>query len=400
MRALLPGALPETYILHAETPEAAAQLVATLRAQPGVRYAQLNHRYTLDRWLDDAPIRYDSLAHLVSAGVPAAHRLTLGHAAVRVGVVDTGVLFSHPALVGQFWVNEAEDVNHNGRFDAGDLNGVDDDHNGFVDDVSGYDFVDRPTYVLTAGDVRTPDPDASEDLQGAGRGHGTSVAAVVAGRVLPDSGFASVAPGVRLVPLRACSGDGSCEDDDVAAAIVYAADRGLDVLNLSFGDTYASLLLRDAIGYAVSKGVTVVASAGNDGTDRPHYPSDFEDVLSVQWLSADGQSRGAFATRGVGIDLGAPATGSYTARLPDFDGTRFKGRYFGRASGSSLAAPLVAGAAALLRSLDPRSRPPPCAPSSPAPPTTSARLDGMPPLAPDSCGWTAPSPVSSPAAWP
>ena len=354
--------LPGTFLVTTTDSAAARRVAARLSARADVLYAVPNHVRRLDALdvphalLDErryATGSYDSLAHYVLTGVDAAHAITTGAASVRVGVVDTGIGLSHPVFAGQLAVNPGEDLDGDGRATPADYNGVDDDGNGFVDDVAGYDFVDRPTNV-GPGDVRQRDPiPDDDDVPAGGRGHGTVVAGIVAGR--RDGAFVGVAPGVRLVPLRAFTADGTGEDDDIAAAILYAAGgpgrAPLDVLNLSFGDVYESPLLRDAIAYAVARGVVVVASAGNDGSDGPHYPSDYPGVIGVQWLSEDGESPGFLASYGTGVDLGAPATLVYAPRLPAADDPA--ARRYARASGSSVAAPLVSGAAALLRSLDP-----------------------------------------------
>ncbi|GAB5521164.1 MAG: hypothetical protein RhofKO_34150 [Rhodothermales bacterium] len=292
----------------------------------------------------------DSLSHFSEIRALEAWQVTRGRSTVRVGVIDTGVWTTHPDLIGQFAINSAEDLNGNGVLDDADLNGLDEDGNGVVDDVMGYDFVDRFSAV-EQGDYRDPDPFAIEDnILGGGRGHGTTVAGVIAAAADNSEGIAGVAPGIRLVPLRAFGADGTAEDDDIARAIIYAADNGLDVLNLSFGDVYDSRLLREAIRYAVDRGVIVVASAGNTGGDKPHYPSDYPEVLSVAWLTGD--QLGSRATHGIGIDLGAPGSGIYTTVLP-IEPLAEEVAWYGRRSGSSVSAPQVAAAAALLRSLEP-----------------------------------------------
>ena len=346
--ALGPGAEP-AYVLTLETGAAADSALARWQAQPGVRFAQPNHVYHVERLRADAP--GDSAFFLQTTGTLDAWRLTAGRAGVRVGVVDTGLWFRHPAFEGQVAVNAGEDLNGNGRLDASDFNGLDDDGNGYVDDVAGFDFVDRAV-VLGPGDYRARDGDASDDpTPGAGRGHGTAVTGALAARYTGAGGTSGVAPGARVVPLRAFGADGAGEDDDIAAAIVYAADARLDVLNLSFGDVYYSPLMQDAIAYAHARGVVVVASAGNDGKNAPHYPSDYPDVISVAWLTADGQQRAGRGARGPGLDLGAPGTAVYTTLFrPESDGS--PSEIYGRENGSSIAAPQVAGAAALLRSLD------------------------------------------------
>ncbi len=375
--AILTVELPRTYLLRAADPAAAARLAADLAREPGVAYAVPNRLRRLDglaasppapkpmslrrvdqalwappalRALAAAP--FDSLRNYVLTGVDAAHRITRGSPSVRIGIVDTGLDFDHPAFAGQIAINAGEDIDRDGRFTAADLNGIDDDGNGYVDDVAGYDFVDRPASV-SAGDVRQRDGDPREDdVPGGGRGHGTYVAGIVAAR--ETGAMVGVAPGARLVVLRAFAADGLGQDDDIAAAIAYAIrTRSVEVLNLSFGDVYESPLVRDIVEAARAAGIVVVASAGNDGTDAPHFPSDYPGVIAAQWLDETGTQPGFLASYGTGIDVGAPATLVYTTRMPSKGDTGSTPRLYARVSGSSVAAPLVAGAAALLLSLDP-----------------------------------------------
>ncbi|MCS7086472.1 MAG: S8 family serine peptidase, partial [Bacteroidia bacterium] len=199
-----------------------------------------------------------------------AHKLTRG-GGVPVAFIDTGADYLHPELNGKFWVNAAEDKNANGVVDSLDFDGRDDDGNGYADDVIGYDFVHQPR-SLGGGDYLFADPDPGDDNT-----HGTMV-----------SGLALwVMPEIRVMVVRAFAAGGGGEDDDIARALVYAADNGARVINCSFGDIYPSLTMRSAVEYALSRGVVVVASAGQTTGDKPHYPSDFLGVVSV---SATGQT--------------------------------------------------------------------------------------------------------------
>ena len=360
-----------TGVFRLSFPDSAAlqSAMVSWSSRSDVRYAITNHRYSLDAIHPDDDFNdtyFDSLTHLQVIRAPEAWTTTRGSPNVRIGVIDTGVFMEHPDLVGQFWINEPEDLNGNGILDEGDLNGIDDDGNGYVDDVVGYDFVDRARSV-DQGDYLIRDPDASEDrlsplapMRG-GFGHGTLVAGVVSAALDNGVGIAGVAPGARLVPIRAFGIDGLAEDDDVAAAIVYAADVGIDVINLSFGDTYYSPLMADAIKYANAAGTIVVASGGNVGSDDPHYPSDYPESIGALWLDRSGENRGSRASYGVGIDVGAPGSLVFTTLLPAPDeGTGpaiADSVLYGYRSGSSVSAPQVAGAAALLRSVDPELTP-------------------------------------------
>lgn len=349
------------FVIQAADSSAFRDLLQRWSEDAAVEYVQPNFYYRLDGAAQSTgPVRRaypaddplaDSLGHLDVIRAREAWSITPGTPEVRVGLVDTGLMLDHPDLRAQLGVNPGEDLNENGRVDASDFNGVDDDGNGFVDDIRGFDFVDRPEEV-EAGDFSNRDADPALDPLGAFSGHATNVAgALVAAR--NGEGIAGVAPGVTLVPLRAFAGDGRGATDDIAAAILYAAAAGLDVINLSFGRDYAAPLLREAIRYAVDQGTIVVASAGNNGGDEAHYPSDYPEVISVAWLTRDGEAIAGRGEHGIGIDLGAPGTAIFTTIVPsDEVDEPAVSQLYGRRSGSSMAAPQVAGAAALLRSVD------------------------------------------------
>lgn len=346
-------ALPDSAALRA--------LLAQWASDPDFGFAQPNVSYTLDaapsfaerRRAEPDPLR-DSLYHLDLIRAPEAWALSRG-AGVVIGFIDSGADLDHPDLAGQFAINPGEDLDGDGRVTAADFNGLDDDGNGYIDDIRGYDFVDRPD-SYEPGDYRERDPDPSDDNQLLiGRGHGTAVAGVLAAAEGNGEGVAGVAPDARLMPLRAFAADGRGDDDDIAAALVYAADAGARVVNMSFGTAYESALLRQAIEYAHQRGVVLVASAGNDGKEDAHYPSDFDAVISVVRLGQNGEARSSLSSHGQQVTLGAPGTGIYTTALPATGlGLGPAGDALYRpVSGSSFSAPMVAGVAALALGLDP-----------------------------------------------
>ncbi|CAN5539483.1 hypothetical protein BH23BAC4_BH23BAC4_15670 [soil metagenome] len=318
--------------------------------RPGVAYAQANGAYRLDmlpagavEFVQNDPYA-DSLGHLDVTRTRTAWAVTQGNPDVLIGLLDTGLFFEHPDLQGQVWVNPGEIAN----------TGRDDDGNGYIDDVHGYDFVDRRDMV-EPGDYRDRDPDPSEDGT---QDHGTIVAGIMSAAFNNGIGGSGAAPGARLVVLRAFGRDGIAVDADVAAALVYAADNGLDVVNMSFGRDYHSHLLHEAIRYAHDRGVVLVASGGNAGGDAPHYPSDYPEVIGVAWLSADGTRIASRGQYGPGIDLGAPGSAIFSTLMPRPNDERpLEERLYGRRDGSSLAAPQVSAAVALLRSVEPSMSP-------------------------------------------
>lgn len=188
---------------------------------------------------------------------------------IVVGVVDTGLDYLHKNLNNSIWINPKEDLNGNGKFDAwssdeekegifGDLNGIDEDGNGFIDDVIGYDFVDQD--FANVGDYITPDPIPNDENH-----HGTKVSGIIASKRIDGQGIQGLAFDSKIMALRAFDITGNGESDDIARAIVYAAMNGVDVLNFSFGQTTKSPLVEAAVKFASDMGVVIAASSGNSG---------------------------------------------------------------------------------------------------------------------------------------
>jgi subtilisin family serine protease len=245
---------------------------------------------------------------------------------VVVAIVDSGVEYDHPDLAGQLWFNASE---------VGGIGGVDDDGNGYIDDVVGWDFSDAPG-LPGLGDYKERDADPRDES-----GHGTHVAGIVAAVVGNGRGIAGVAPNARIMVLRAgfnLPGGGYLEDDDVAAAIVYAADNGAQVINMSWGDPRPAPIVRDAVRYAAAAGAVLVAAAGNEGEDAVFYPARLRETIAVGAAAPGGEVL-AFSNYGPSVDLVAPGQGILSL---------FLGGGYGERSGTSMAAPHVAGMAALL----------------------------------------------------
>ncbi len=257
----------------------------------------------------------------------AAWDASLG-AGVLVAVVDSGVEVSHPDLAPNVWANPGE--SGAGR----EANGVDDDANGLVDDVNGWDF------VPDADGVGSPDP-------GHGVGHGTHVAGILAARSGNGIGGAGVAPRASLMALDAFdSTSSSLPDYALAEAILYARDRGARIVNLSLTGGF-SQALSDAV--AASPGVLFVAAAGNSGVNvdaAPSYPCalGFPQVVCVAATNSLDQ-RAGLSNYGPGqVDLAAPGTAIASTYL---------GGQYAYLTGTSMATPAVAGAAALALAVRP-----------------------------------------------
>ena len=329
-----------------------SRAIADLSRQADIEYVQFNHVLTLDAapisagmtaaempvWADEPnDSLFASQWALQTIRAPEAWRITAGDPNILIAVIDTGLDFNHPDLRTGIWINPGEDLNHNGAVDLSDFNSIDDDRNGFIDDVRGWDFTDAPNFT-DGGDYLNRDNDPADE-----NGHGTAVTGIIAATANNRIGIAGFAPGCRVMVLRAGTSQGLLEEDDVASAIVYAVQNGARVINMSFGDVVVSPVLRDVIRFAHARGGVLVASAGNSATDKPHYPSGFAETISVGATNKSDQLAG-FSNYGATIDVVAPGLEIWTTALD--------GKY-SLFAGTSAAAPFVSALAGLLLSRSP-----------------------------------------------
>ncbi len=296
-----------------------------------VEYVQINHRLKVHEITPDDSL-FSEQWGMQAMRAPQAWDFIAKGEPVPVAVIDTGVDYRHPDLDGQLWVNPGEDLDGNGRVDESDFNGIDDDGNGFVDDLRGWDFTDAPSFI-DSGDYADRDNDPDDE-----HGHGTAVAGIIVARANNGIGIAGMAFQNRVMNLRAGTSLGFLEEDDVAAAIIYAVANGARVINMSFGDVVVSPMLRDVIRYAWSQGVVLVASSGNSSTDQPHYPSGFQETISVGAI-VENRVLASFSNFGTTIDVVAPGQNIPTTR---------PGGEYGRFAGTSASAPFISAAASLI----------------------------------------------------
>lgn len=253
----------------------------------------------------------------------------------KVGIVDSGVNWEHPDLEPNLWINRLEDINRNGRFDnypayyGGDLNYLDDDGNGFEDDVIGYDLA-----------MNDPDPREGNMI------HGTGVAGVASAATDNSTGIAGVAFSGGLMCLKTAEDYGGYL---VAAyeGIIYAADNDADVINCSWGSHDYSQAEQQIITAAYESGSLIIAAAGANGSTQPFYPAAYEHVMAVTPTDQDDR-KAYFADYGDWIDICAPGINIYTTWGEDS---------YTYLSGTSLSSPVVAGVALLVKTQNPHFTP-------------------------------------------
>jgi len=265
-----------------------------------------------------------------------------GSPQILVGLVDTGLDYLHPDLQEAVFINPGEDIDGDGQFTPADLNGVDDDGNGFIDDVCGWDFAGADENAPPDNDVRPPYAGSYQILS-----HGTHVAGIMAATANNRFGIAGISFRSKIIPTK------QSYDDDVKNAylynaydgVLYCAKMGAQVINCSWGSRYNSPLEQKAINDVVQNyGAAVVCAAGNDHTDNdahPFYPSDYKNTVAVAAL--DGSDRiASFSNYGQMIDISAPGVNIFST-------IHYSAGGYASWDGTSMASPVMAGAYALLK---------------------------------------------------
>jgi subtilisin family serine protease len=330
---------PDVAHLRVEPGTSTKEATAALAADPAVAWVQPNRlrqpavvpddAWFPDQWgLQNGGQVVNGLPGTpgADADVVAAWDMVVGGPEPLVAVVDTGIAADHPDLAGSVATNPGE--TGGGR----ESNGIDDDRNGFVDDWRGWDFA--------SGDNDPADTD----------GHGTLVAGTLAARVGNGVGVAGVSGGARVLPLRVVGPNGAT-DADIAAAFTYAGKRGARVVNASLGGPGISPVIDAAI--AGAPNTLFVFPAGNSAKDNdvaPDYPCATAEPNAICLAATDQNDLpAAFSSWGVeSVDLAAPGVNVLSAGLDAEGGPDYR-----MASGTSVAAPFAAGAAALMLRADP-----------------------------------------------
>ncbi len=237
---------------------------------------------------------YDNQWGLPSINAPTAWDVTAGGSnSTIIAIIDTGVDITHPDLSPNI--------------------------------IPGYNALNDSTIVTDE------------------HGHGTHVAGIAAARINNTVGIAGLAGNCKIMPIKVAGASGSMLTSNVAKGIIWAADNGAKVINLSLGGTGYTQTENDAVQYAYNKGVTIVAAKGNSNTSAAHYPADFEHVISVGSVGKT-NVKSSFSNYGPTLDVVAPGESIYSS---------IKGGGYGNMQGTSMASPYVAGLAALIVSEKP-----------------------------------------------
>ncbi|MBM7702898.1 S8 family peptidase [Metabacillus iocasae] len=253
-----------------------------------VDYIEPNYIYSAFYTPNDPYLSYQYGLQRIQAA--EAWDVSKSRSSVKIAIIDSGVQLNHPDLSAKM--------------------------------IKGYDFVENDS---------TPNDQ---------NGHGTHVAGIAAGATNNRVGMAGVAPLASILPVRVLGSDGNGTLSAVAEGIIYAANQGAKVINLSLGSTQGSTTLQNAVNYAWSKGAVLIGAAGNSGVNVPNYPAYYANVIAVASTDTNDR-RSTFSNFGTWVDVAAPGTDILSTYLSSS---------YGYLSGTSMAAPHVAGIAALLAS--------------------------------------------------
>jgi subtilisin family serine protease len=333
--------LDRIYRIELEEGQSAEQAAAEYKRNPDVEYAELNYIVYATTTPDDPyysvqwALNNTGQPYPVSGGgsrsgtsdadidAPEAWDIYIGSSETIVAVIDCGVDYTHRDLIGNLWTDT------NGKF--------------------GFDLVNN-------------DDDPMDDA-----GHGTHCAGIIASRGNNGVDTAGVCWNAKIMAVKFLNASGHGSDDDAISSIHYAVDNGADVLSNSWGSAAYSASLEEAINYAYSQGVIVVAAAGNEDSDLPFYPASYEHVISVAATDSNDE-KASFSSYGEWVDIAAPGVDILSLRAYNTDlylgsvgynpGDRFVP--FGDpeatmyiSSGTSMACPQAAGACALMLSVNP-----------------------------------------------
>jgi subtilisin family serine protease len=347
--------LDNIYLLHVPIGSDILSIVQEYASCPDVVYTEPNGMASPDGFPNDANFSkqwglhntgqmiLNNISGTPDADIdaPEAWDIETGSPDVVIAIIDSGIDYTHPDLAANIWNNTDEIPG----------NGIDDDHNGYIDDIRGWDFYYNDSNVTD------------------GHGHGTMCAGV-AGAVADNGiGIAGVAYNCKIMPVRIANASYYNTWAMIVAGIKYAVDNGVDVISMSLGTYSPPSILRDAVNYAYGKGVFMCAAASNANISNKRYPAAYENVTGVaatnqndercspaDWGPGNGSNYGDW------VDIAAPGNLIYSTE-PSYHylGERYINPYTGKNFsqnydwdwGTSYSTPMVAGVAALLLSKDP-----------------------------------------------
>lgn len=294
------------------------QILKSLNGRSDIEYAEKAPLLKKTLTPNDPSFNASTQWGLYQINAPTAWNVSTGSSSVVVAIVDDAVEITHPDLSPVIWTNTGEIPN----------NGIDDDGNGYIDDVNGFDVADS-------------DNDPNPDSPVSSYDHGTHVAGIAGAASNNNIGVASIGYGISLMAVKSTTSASAVTHG--YEGVVYAVESGADVINMSWGGSGSSTTYQNIMSWAYGQGVVLIAAAGNDNVSSTFYPAGYNNVISVA-STTTGDAKSGFSNYGSWIDISAPGSAIYST-VPN-GGYAYK-------QGTSMASPMVAGLAGLMLSLNP-----------------------------------------------
>lgn len=306
--------LQRTFLLEFSNKSKVMDIIRQLEATNAIDYAE---RVPLDKiTLTPNDPSYPSQWEFSNIQASLAWNYFSTGSTIVVAIVDDAIERTHPDLAANIWINAGDN----------NTNGVDDDGNGYIDDRNGWDVADNDN---------NPNPPSSAF------DHGTHVAGIAGAVSNNGVGVSSIGYSVRLMCVKSTNSSSSVTHG--YDGVLYAAENGADVINMSWGGSTFSTTAENIINYAHSLGCVLIAAAGNNNVSTVFYPAGYTNVIAVA-ATTSSDTKASFSNYGTWIDVSAPGNNIYSTTV---------GASYGYKSGTSMASPMVAGLAGLMLSLNP-----------------------------------------------
>lgn len=310
--------LSDLYIAKYEGNQNIATVINALLKDEQILYAEPSYIYKTSFVPNDASFSLQT--YFTKLQVTQAWDVLKDASSVIIGIVDSGSDLQHEDLVGNIYVNNADPVN-----------GIDDDKDGYIDNYFGWDFVGNSASTMI--------PDNNPDVTSDTTDHGVHVSGIASAVSNNGKGVASIAFNAKLMIIKTGADNNATSIYKGYEGIKYAADHGAKIINCSWGGPGGGQFGQEMIDYAVAKGSLVIAAAGNEATEEPGYPAAYKGVLSVASVN-NNDVKSSFSNYGYTVDISAPGSAIYNT---------LNGSKYGSLSGTSMATPMVASAAALVK---------------------------------------------------
>jgi len=310
--------IENVYFVHFEGNQSPNDIANELNQNPNILYAEPLYYHKISETPND-PL-FSNQGYLDPINVTEAWDIVKSDRNVVVAIVDGGTDINHEDLKANLWVNPDEIPNNN----------IDDDDNGFIDDIHGWNF-------LSGNNDPTGSPNTPINAD-----HGTQTAGLACAVTNNSIGISGTSWNAKLMAINASA----TSDNNIQyglRGITYAVNEGADIISLSWGNDSFSQAEQDVITFAIESGAAIVAAAGNDNINDPHYPSSYKDAFSVAAISTGGIKAG-FSNYGPTIDAAAPGIGILSTS---------NNSEYSSDNGTSYSAPIVAGVMALVKTQHP-----------------------------------------------